>query len=157
MLGVDNRFWHGWNKHFWGWGDEERTERALDKKVPVSGDFWRSNEAAAVLNRATAEALKVAKGDTISLHVQKADNVPREILISKRRQEDVVDAIEVKVRDILPDEGMARFTLQPSAEPVRNAFVPLQFLQNRLKMHLSAGRMLFLTAGRDSTPRWPNI
>ena len=45
---------------------------------------------------------------------------------------------------------MARFTLTPSPEPVRNAFVPLRFLQEKLNL---AGRANALfTAGTDSTP-----
>ena len=62
--------------------------------MPISKEFWDGTEAAVVLNQTLAERSRSAKGDTIFLHVQKADNVPREYLLGKRRQQDVVEAIK---------------------------------------------------------------
>ncbi len=44
----------------------------------------------------------------------------------------MLQTIKVTVRAILPDMGMANFTLKPTPEPVRNAFVPIRFLQNKI-------------------------
>jgi ABC-type lipoprotein release transport system permease subunit len=130
VLGIDDRFWP-------------------EGKIPANKDFWTSDAAEVVLNQSLADSLKAVVGDTIALHVQKADDVPREYLLGKRRKEDVVEAIKVKIKDILPDEGMARFTLTPSPEPVRNAFVPLGFLQQKLNLAGKANALL--TAGPNST------
>ncbi len=129
LLGVNADFW-------------------LQNQTPVSEEFWQISDRSkpagdqidagqvgeVVLNRTLAETLEAKVGDTLALRVQKADSVPRETLLGKRGREQVIDAIRVRVRDILPDRGLARFTLQPSPEPVRNAFVPLKFLQARLKL-----------------------
>ncbi len=115
ILGVDRRFWP-------------------EGEVPES---WDANPAEVILNATLAEALKVMVGDSITLNVQKADAIPRESLLGKRKVEDVLQSLVVKVRAIRPDAGMARFSLKPSPEPVRNAFVPLGFLQEKLEL---AGR-----------------
>jgi ABC-type lipoprotein release transport system permease subunit len=123
VLGVDERFWPG-----------ELSED--DKK------FWQSDRDEVVINAALGEALSARVGDTITLSVQKADHIPRESLLGKRKVEDVVMALPVKVRKILPDEVMARFTLKPSPEPARNAFLPLRMLQERLQQPGRANAVL---------------
>lgn len=115
ILGVDRRFWS-------------------DGSVPQS---WGSANANVVLNTTLASALQVKVGDTINLNVQKPDGIPRETLLGKRKADDVLQALTVIVREIRPDQGLAHFTLKPSPEPVRNAFVPLAFLQEKLGL---AGR-----------------
>lgn len=123
VLGVDDRFWP-------------------TDQVPVSDEFWRSDAKEVVLNTTLAEALKVKVGDSVAFNVQKANDIPRETLLGKRKQEDVVQTLEVKVRLILPDQGMARFTLRPSPEPVRNAFLPLRLLQDKLELVDRANALL---------------
>ena len=49
--------------------------------------------------------------------------------------------VKVKVRAILPDRGLARFSLNPGPGQVSNAFVPLKFLQDKLS--LSGGPTFF--------------
>jgi putative ABC transport system permease protein len=125
LLGVDDRFWPAGS-------------------VPADKGFWLSNQAEAVLNTTLAQALNVKEGDRITLNVQKAENVPRETLLGKRKADDVLQSFSVRVKALLPDEGMARFTLKPSGEPVRNAFVPLRYLQEKLEL---AGRANALLVG----------
>ena len=105
---------------------------------------WETAEPNVVLNAALARALKADVGDTITVDVQKADAMPRETLLGKRKTEDSVKLLKVKVQEILPDEGMARFTLKPSPEAARNAFLPLKFLQKELGL---PGRVNALLAG----------
>src|SRR5260370_9325223 len=107
VLGVEQSFW--------------------PKEAGQDSDLWQKAEAEVVLNAALARALKAKVGDTITLDVQKADAMPREILLGKRKTEEAVKPLKVTVRQILPDEGMARFTLKPSPEPARNAFLPLAY------------------------------
>lgn len=125
LLGVDERFWH-----------DEPNRNAVD---------WQGNEGLVVLNRTLANALGARVGDRLSFNVQKNDAAPRETLLGKR--DDVVQALRATVSAILPDEGMARFTLRPSPEPVRNAFVPLRFLQKELQQEGKANAVFARTAG----------
>ena len=123
VLGVDDRFWP-------------------DTTIPIDKDFWKSAQAEVVLNATLATALGAKVGDRITLNVQKADNIPRETIFSKRKSEEVLEALTVKVRQILPDQGMARFTLRPTPEPVRNAFLPIRFLQEKLERPGRANALL---------------
>jgi len=136
LFGVDNAFWPDVS------GNEAR--------------FWRSNVAEAVVNQALAKALKVKPGDTVSFGVQKSDSIPRETLLGKRRRDDVLQTIDVKVRAIARDEGMARFTLRPTPEPAVSAFVPLAFLQEQLGTdgNVNAALLGAPTAGGVT---WPQV
>lgn len=118
VLGIDASFWPA-------------------SQIPEGSEFWSSDEKEVVLNQTLAAALGVKVGEEITLSLQKPDNVPREFLLGKKEARDVIQATTVKVRRILADEGMARFSLRPTPEPVRNAFVPIRMLQRRLDL---AGR-----------------
>lgn len=122
LMGIDENFWDPK-------GRSGRTE-----------PFWWGDESAAALNRTLANELGVAIGDRVSFNVQRADAVPRETLLGKR--DDAVQSITATVKEILPDEGMARFTLRPSPEPVRNAFVWIKFLQKELQLPDKANAIL---------------
>src|SRR5207253_6407214 len=87
-----------------------------------------------VLNTSLASALEVKTGDTVTLHVQKADNIPRETLLGKRKTQEMVKPLALKVLAVRPDRGRGGFTLKPSPEPPRNAFVPLAYLQRELNL-----------------------
>ncbi|MBI3821364.1 MAG: ABC transporter permease [Planctomycetes bacterium] len=115
LLGIDASFWP-------------------EGSDPESSAFWTSDEDGVVLNRTLARALDVEVGATIKLHVPKANNVPAETLMGERRADSVIQKLTVKVRRIVPDQGMARFSLKPTPEPVRNAFVPLRYLQKRMDL-----------------------
>src|SRR5262249_47442350 len=84
-------------------------------------------------------------GDRISLHLQKATDIPRESLLGRRGFGEVLDTFTLPVRAILPDDSPgARFNLNPSPETPRNAFVPLSVLQARLDLK---GRVNALLVG----------
>ncbi|HWY88189.1 MAG TPA: ABC transporter permease, partial [Gemmataceae bacterium] len=134
VLGIDARFWPG-------------------GAIPVDKGFWQSDRAEVVLTTTLARVLHVKEGDAITLNVEKADNIPRETIFSKRKAEDVLEALTVKVRLILPDQGMARFTLKPTPEPVRNAFVPLRLLQQKLDIGGRANALLVGPAQVDPQAR----
>ncbi len=129
VLAADERFWP-------------------ENAIPIDKDFWKSEKAEVVLNATLARILQAKVGDIITLNVLKADNIPRETIFSKRKTDEVLEALKVTVRLILPDEGMARFTLRPTPEPVRNAFVPLRFLQGKLER---PGRANSLLVGSSKT------
>jgi ABC-type antimicrobial peptide transport system permease subunit len=109
ILGIDGRF--------------SQPKSSLDAK---DGEI--------TINTALAKALSVNKGDRISVHLQKSDQIPRETLLGKRKAEDVVEELTVTIGEVLAEEGMARFSLKPSPEPARNAFFSLKFLQDKLEL-----------------------
>src|ERR1043165_2637580 len=116
LLGVDASFWPG-------------------EHLPIGADFWASDVREVVVNETLARALEVKPGDTISIHLQKPEDVPREQLLGKRK--DVIATLTLKIRAVLPDVGMARLSLKPTPEAVRNAFVPIRALQKHRELGLA--------------------
>ena len=129
VFGVDSVFWPD--------------ATADDKR------FWQSRDAVVVLNAESARMLNVEVGGKLWINVQKSDAIPRETLLGKRKADDVVEPISVTVAKILPNASLGGFTLRPSPTPSRNAFVPLRFLQERLKLE---GRVngIFLAGGNEA-------
>lgn len=84
-----------------------------------------------VLGFRTATELDAQVGDTVSVWVELPASIPRDSLLGER--EDVSAEIQFTVHDILPETaGASRFTLNPGQQLPRNAFVSLEFLQDRL-------------------------
>ncbi len=135
VLGVDASFW--------------------SEAPPVDASFWHSNAAEVVLNTTLAGLLQVKEGDAVTLHLQKADDIPRESLLGKRKTKDVMQELELKVRAVLPNKGLTRFTLKPTPEPARNAFVPLRLLQSELALSGQANALLVAGTGRDRSGKPP--
>jgi putative ABC transport system permease protein len=83
------------------------------------------------LNGALAEALNVRAGDTVTLHLQKPGELPRESALGKKKVE--FEELELRVGRVLAGEEFGNlFDLRPELEAPRNAFVPLALLQERL-------------------------
>ncbi len=130
VLGVDASFWPR-------------------DRVPESAAFWESAEAEVVLNQTLANALGAKVADTVLLNLQKPDKAPRETILGDRNAGAVTESLKVKVRAIVPDEGLGRFSLKPTPEPVRNAFVPLRLLQKKLDLAGRANALLAAGAKPD--------
>ena len=115
LLGVDGSFWH---------------------QGHASNDnaFWSGTAAAVVLNKTLAHQLEASVGQEIEFRVPKASAIPRETLLGRKESSETIEILKLKVHSILPDDVFgARFQLQPSVEPPRNAFVPLAALQGLMK------------------------
>ncbi|MBI2808450.1 MAG: ABC transporter permease [Planctomycetes bacterium] len=128
VIGVDANFWR-------------------PDQVPEGPEFWDSDAKEVVLNRTLAKALGADAGQKIKLNVQRADNAPGETLMGSRKAESLIERIEVKVRAVVPDEGMARFSLKPSPEPVRNLFVPIGFLHKVTDLRVKGRANALFVAG----------
>jgi ABC-type antimicrobial peptide transport system permease subunit len=120
ILGVDDRFWP-------------------DGDIPVDRSFWRPAEpdnpqaAQVVLNTALAGDLGIQAGDRVTLRLQKSSAVPRESLLGRRDDQEVLARLPATVREVLADSSPGvRFSLHPSPVTPRTAFVPLRVLQERL-------------------------
>jgi putative ABC transport system permease protein len=130
ILGVNERFW--------------------PDHPPIDDDFWQSDRREVVLNRPLADELKVKPGATVTVHLQKVSAIPREMMIGDRKREKAVSSLALTVRAVLEDNQFgADFALAPSPAAPRNAFVPLQFLQDELNQD---GRVnaLFVKGARPS-------
>jgi ABC-type lipoprotein release transport system permease subunit len=114
-----------------------RTQAGRVSILGVRDNFWAgdrppTSEDGVVVNSALADDLGVEVGDWITLHMQKISLIPRETLLGQRDDSQVVAELTLPVRARLPDQGLGRFTLNPTALTPRNAFVPLRLLQNQL-------------------------
>jgi ABC-type lipoprotein release transport system permease subunit len=123
VIGVDGRFWAN--------GKSPVEDRSGN--YPVGMEFWTSDEQGVVLNQALADELDAKPGDEISFFFLKVSDIPRESFVGRRDVGDVLAELALTVRAILPNEGLGRFSLNPSPAIPRNAFVPLRLLQKTLR------------------------
>jgi putative ABC transport system permease protein len=138
IVGVDVKFWNG---------------------APAGNIAWDGDQGTVAINQSLADDLHAKVGDSISLNLQKSDAIPRETLLGKRKSDDVVAALTVKVAEILPDRGLGRFNLQPTPAPARNVFVPRGFLQDRLNLagKVNAVFLRNLRGGKKSLPDYNKL
>ncbi len=105
VLGVTDAFWKS------GWPDQSH---AL-----AVGEV--------ILNQPVADELGAAVGNQIILRLPQAERIPSDSPLG--RKVDTLRRVEFTVTAIIPAEGPGRFTLFPSQQSPRNAFVNLQSLQ----------------------------
>ena len=110
ILGHDQRFWKF---------SEQTTEVELAR-----------NECA--LTTTVAAELNVAEGDVVLLRLPMPSNVPADSTLGEK--EDTTTSRRLTIATILPEQGLARFTLRPSQQAPRNVFVPLETLQRALDL-----------------------
>lgn len=111
VLGVRHDFW------------KLQTDDTAATPAPKSGEV--------LLNATLAEDLQAKVGDTVVLRFPKAGGVPEDSALG-RTDDRLAVLPELKVIAILPDEGLGRFSLQPSQLAPRNAFVALGEMQSAL-------------------------
>jgi putative ABC transport system permease protein len=127
VAGVDDRFW---------------------KLAPGKAEPLAPGELA--LNERLAAQLRVQAGDTLIIRVEKPGLFSRDAPLSGEENE--VVALRMKVARVVGDEGYGRFALNAGQTPPFTAFVPLDFLQQRLGLAGRANLLLApaLAAGKDS-------
>lgn len=123
VLGIDDSFW----------------KLGLE---PVS--FPHPGPGEAALNKPLADQLRVKAGDRIVLRVNKPSSLSREAPIAP--QEDFALALPLTVRAVVPDEQMGRFSLQANQISPFNAFLPADWLAERLEVPGRANLMLATAA-----------
>ena len=124
----------GVNEHFW----------AMAQAPPyfiVSSSPW------VILNQPLAQQLHLHAGETVVLHVQKPSLLSQEAPLSP--QEDVSTGLRLTVAAVVSDAQFGRFSLQANQIPPLNAFVPLQFLQDKVALD---GKANLLLTGAGATP-----
>ena len=98
-----------------------------------------------VLNRPLADQLGVKVGDAVLVRLPMHSTIPADTALG--RKQGTVEAHRVTVGAIIPAEGLGRFGLQPTQQVVRNAYLPIGWLQQRLD-RLDRANAVFV-AGRE--------
>ena len=111
VLGVEPAFW------------DLSVGHSRPKQSPADGEV--------ILNAPLASELNVKVGDSLVLRFGKADQVPADSPLG-RRSGQVASLPELTVSEIIPAEGLGRFSLQPSQIAPRSAFVSLAAMQGAL-------------------------
>lgn len=114
VLGVKDSFWK-FDSH------------GLSPKKPLTGD-------GVVINRSLADRLGFGQdvaGQMLTLRIPKPTQMPAESALGAT--DDLIESlVDLKVLEILPDEGLGRFSLQPSQVSGPNLFISIQRLQDAL-------------------------
>lgn len=90
-----------------------------------------------ILNQPLADELGAKVGDRVTVRLVKANQVPADSPLG-RRSDRTRSLPQLEVIDILPAEGLGRFSLLPSQHLPRNAYLPLAALQEALDQRENA-------------------
>jgi len=82
------------------------------------------------LNRPLAEKLAVKLGDEVMLRLPRPGAIPADSALGQKR--DTVQSFRLTVNSVIPADGLGRFGLRPTQHMPLNAYVALQWLQERL-------------------------
>lgn len=149
LLGVDERFWEvaepvrAGEPGRAGVGEPGRVSTGRKPPDTVGGmsrSYWKPAEfvppaeRSVVLGSALARDLGAKVGDRILFSLEKVSTAPRESLLGRKDEKDVLLNLSLLVAAVLPDDSFgSRFTLSPGPPTPRNAFVPLTILQEEVR------------------------
>jgi len=141
--------------------DAQRPRRANQVQLIGSdGVFWKLGPGGPpeppgpreiVLNAPLAELLGAKPGDTVLLSLPRPGFIPADSALG--RKTDTMDVQRVTVKAIIGDHGLGRFALQPNQQVPRNAYVALDWLQDRLEQEQRINTLL--VAGPQITTAVP--
>ncbi|MDZ7620431.1 MAG: hypothetical protein U1E05_25795, partial [Patescibacteria group bacterium] len=100
------------------------------------------------INRAAADALSVAVGDAILLRLPQPGDIPAESTLGRRHE--TVRTARLEVAAIVENEGLGRFGLEPTQHLPRNAYLPLDWLAERLDRPEQVNAILVAGGGKPS-------
>ena len=107
-----------------------------------------------VLNQPLAEQLGVAAGHTVLLRLPRPNPIPAESPLG--RKQDTIRTQRLTVSEVIAAKGLGRFGLQPTQRLPRNAYVPLQWLQEQLQQPGRANVILVADQGNNAAATiWP--
>jgi len=133
LLGCDERFWK------LGTGGP----MLPTKKLPGRRDI--------VLNRPVAELLGVEVGDAVLLRLPRPGSIPADSPLGQKHE--TVGSHRLTVSAIVEAEGLGRFSLRPSQQLPRNAYVSLSGLMQTLDLSDRVNAILVAGKPDSETPR----
>jgi hypothetical protein len=125
LVGCDARFWQ--------LGPKKGTVPLSKGTVPFFGhggptESPQSRQIA--LNQPVAEELGVKVGDAVVVRLPHPGPIPADTPLG--RKSETIRSQRLTVSQIIPAEGLGRFSLRPDQQAPRNAYVRLDWLQERL-------------------------
>jgi len=110
--------------------------------------FGDDGSGAIVLNRPLAERLGAGAGDEVVLRIGKPGLMPREIPLTAAS--DLSMAFRLEVRAVADESEFGSFNLQANQVAPFNAFVPMEWLQEKLDRNGRANMLLIASNTKDS-------
>jgi putative ABC transport system permease protein len=108
LMGCDARFW----------------------QLGAGGPSKLPHDRQIVLNQPLADELGVKAGDAVVVRLPRAGSIPADTPLG--RKSETIRSQRLTVSEIIPAEGLGRFGLRPGQQAPRNAYLPLEWLQDRL-------------------------
>ena len=103
-----------------------------------------------VLNRPLADQLRVEVGQPVILRLPQPSTVPADSAMGRKTE--TVAGHRMTVSEIIPADGLGRFGLTPTQRSPMNAYVPLDWLQDRLDQPGGANAILVAARDADAAP-----
>ena len=127
-----------------------------------SGSFWDLEDASRrprrypgadeiILNRQLADELSVQVGDTVTVRLPRPEAIPADSPLGEKTNR-IRSLPRLKVIEIIPSQGLGRFSLTPSQTAPSNAFLSLGHLQDVLEQPGRINSILVAGRSRDRPP-----
>ncbi len=116
------------DEHFWSLADSEANNSVRNS----ASDERTLGDQEVILNQALADELHVSVGDLVTVRIPFEQAVPSDSPLGKR--DELTESLPgLRVKKIIPNEGLGRFDLRSSQRPPRNAFLSLKYVQRELR------------------------
>ncbi|MBW3597180.1 MAG: ABC transporter permease [Planctomycetes bacterium] len=130
----------GVTSEFWELGSEGGPR---PQRLPAEGEV--------ILNRPLADELGAEVGDAVTVRLVKAEQAPADSPLG-RRSDRTRSLPNLEVIEILPAEGLGRFSLRPSQHMPRNAYLSMDVLQDALDQEERVNAILAAGRSPDEPP-----
>lgn len=106
-----------------------------------------------VVNAALAHDLNVKEGDYLILTLSRGGTTPSQTLFTRRKREETIASLRVRVAAILADHGVGGFTLSSDTAILRNLFISRSWLADYLHEQGKINAMLVAApGGKEGNP-----
>lgn len=126
IQGIDERFLNLWTK-----GEVANLGDVLEKQP---GQSFPS----VIINQSLQKELNAQVGSPLLVSFERQSDIHREFLLGRRDSSDVVQTLRLTITNIIPDQGLGRFSLDSNQTLPFNAYVHLPTLQNAIGQAESA-------------------
>ncbi len=103
----------------------------------------------AVINSSLGRDIGAGVGDQVVFHLMGASDVAPESLVGDRDVASLLKTVRAVVRQVVEDNGLGQFEIQPSQAAGLNAYLPLEVVQEALGLENRVNLVLFSRASGD--------